>query len=118
MNDHRLPRRHARFRALALPAVLVVTLGITACSGNDNGSTTPSLKIPQGTLRASTNGDKCDDPAGDMTDDPRAASGNLSEPAGIDLLHSEAKLDDTNLSVVIQTAGPIASAANPLFVVL
>jgi hypothetical protein len=96
---------------VALPPMLVACSGSTDTSGPDVSNLNLSVPASQ---RAQ--GDECNDPTGDLQSDVKGGQ-NQSEPAGIDLVHSKAKVEGDNLDVSIQTAGPIESATNPLFVV-
>lgn len=116
MNDERHPRRFWPSAVLVTAAFALVLAG---CATSENAAApTPSLNVPQPTLGSRAVGDQCDDPTGDIQDSVRSA-GTLADPPGIDIVHAEAKLvDDTALNVVFQTAGPIESATDPLFIVL
>lgn len=67
------------------------------------------------TLPPPTDGARCTDPEGDLSDSAQVVAGSLTEPAGVDLLAAEADVSDTDMTVTFTTAGPIADAPEPMF---
>ncbi len=98
----------------AFALTVVLTLGLAACSAQDELAGKPAFSVPGNTIGKAAKGDECNDPSGDLSDDPKGA-GTLTQPAGIDLVHAEAKVNDELLVVTFETAAPIESAANPAF---
>jgi hypothetical protein len=107
-------------RPLVATAAALVALGVStvACSSSSDTSSGPDasqLKFGA-TGTSKTQGDECSDPTGDLQSEVKSA-GNLSEPAGIDLVHTAAKVEGDTLHVTFQTAGAVESATNPIFIV-
>ena len=70
----------------------------------------PSTIGPQSSLPESK-GFRCDDPKGDIGVGRARASAPLTEPAGIDMVVAEAKVDGDALAVTYTMAGPISLGA-------
>jgi hypothetical protein len=69
------------------------------------------------TLPPPTDGARCTDPEGDISDSAQQVAGTLSEPAGVDLVAAEAVISDTDMTVTFTSAGSIAAAPEPIFYV-
>ncbi len=95
--------------AVAIAACLVT---LSACSGgSDGGSATPNTIGPQSSL-AESKGFRCEDPKGDLGSAIKGV-GTVSEPAGIDIVVAEAKVDGTVLAVTYEMAGDPNAAPSP-----
>jgi hypothetical protein len=109
-----------RTRTLVALALAGLTVAVAACSSSSESSSSLGTDVPLNfsgaTSPSKTQGDECTDPTGDLQSDVKG-SANLTEPAGVDLVHTEAKVENGNLDVSIQTAGTIESATNPLFII-
>lgn len=104
-------------------AAMVVLLGlggVAACSA-PQASPPPGSKVTLPTFtreQPASQGASCDDAAGDISNDANSTkAGTLSEPAGADLTHFEARLEGSDLVVKITTVGDMASAPKPVFTV-
>ncbi len=97
--------------------LLVVVLGCAAVACSSS-STDRRRVIPRASSTVpSSSGDQCQDPAGDLSSDIKAA-GVGTEPPGIDLVSASAQLqDDDTLDATFTTAGPITDTAGTVFVV-
>jgi hypothetical protein len=97
-------------------ALLIVLLGgaLVACSSN--GASDGAASANQPTVPPA-NGDRCQDPAGDLSSDAKA-TGLGTDPPGIDLTAGSTVLsDDDELTVSFTTAGPITETPGTTFVV-
>ena len=91
---------------------LLVTAVVAGCSsGSDSEADTPSTLGPQSTVPESS-GYRCVDPKGDIGSAVKGV-GTLSEPAGIDILVAEAKVDGDSLVVTYKMAGDVSSPPSP-----
>jgi hypothetical protein len=100
---------HMGKRTVVLATLALVLAGASSCKGGgDTGN-------PLGTNPPNT-GAVCDDNAGDLSRVANERGGTLKEPAGVDIVHAEAKVADPALRVEFRTAGPIESAPNPEFI--
>jgi hypothetical protein len=96
----------------ALLFVLALAGGV-ACSSDEESPTAsaPSPSIPQST------GDRCDDPAGDLTNDATSV-GVGTEPTGIDITSASAELqDDDSVQFSFTTVGPITQTPGTTFAI-
>jgi hypothetical protein len=96
-----------RGRSALVAASLGAALLISSCSSSSTVTPTP---------QPANTGATCDDPAGDLTPAGFQGTGSLRDPAGIDIVHAEARVTDTGLRVSFTTAGPVLSAPSPEFV--
>jgi hypothetical protein len=107
LRPHRIVRRGIG----GLVAAMVV-LALAACSsGSGPAANGPSTIGPQSTLPESS-GYRCVDPKGDVGSAIKGV-GTLSEPAGIDILVAEAKVDGDSLVVTYQMAGDANTPPSP-----
>ena len=107
-----LPCRSRPFLALALGALLVAG---SACSSSEDVTLPDDVSIV--TLPPPTDGARCTDPKGDISDNPQQAAGSLSEPAGVDLVEAVADVSDTDMTITLTAAGAIEEAPQPIFYV-
>ncbi len=113
------PARSRTVRTLRRhPSVLgLIALGIVlaaGCSPSKSGGTSDT--VGRQTTLDGTKGYTCSDPTGDVALG-QSGKANRFEPSGIDLTEASAHIVGDNLVVSFSTAGPIASAPDPLFVV-
>jgi hypothetical protein len=92
----------------AVAAVLAGAVVLAACN-RGAPDTPPVVTNPPST------GASCDDATGDLSRSASETGGNLREPAGVDLVHAEARVTDTSLRVSFTTVAPLAGVPNPEF---
>lgn len=95
-------------KALVLGALVLATAG---CSKDE-----PENPFPGGDTLPSNTGSTCEDRPGDLSAETKSLGGNLSAPAGADIVKSEARLTDTTLNVSMTMAAPIIGTPDPDFV--
>ena len=95
---------------LVVAAACLVLL--SACSGSSDKGATPNTIGPHSSL-PELKGFRCEDPTGDIGGDVKSA-GTLSQPAGIDIVVAEAKVDGNDLAVTYTMAGDVSTAPMPL----
>lgn len=113
------PRRQASssgrlFGRVLIGLAAIATFISASCATEEQGVEAPRFSVPGATIGRAAKGDECNDPQGDLSDSVRG-TGTLSEPAGIDLLRAEAKVEAELLNVSYTTAAPIESVTNPVF---
>jgi hypothetical protein len=102
-------------RKAALAVVVLALLAACSCSssGGDDAGNVPSTIGSDDTFPESK-GLLCTDPTGDISTDPKAV-GTMTEPAGIDIVTAEAKVDGDVLAVTYTMNGPISLVPEPFF---
>ena len=100
-------------RALAgLVAAAACLVALSGCSGSSGGgSDVPNTIGPQSSL-AESKGFRCEDPKSDLGSAVKGV-GTASEPAGIDMVVAEAKVENDALVVTYQMAGDPNTAPQP-----
>ena len=93
----------------AAGVAVVGALALAGCSCQGPGDPYPAATNPPNT------GAACDDDVGDLSRVATERGGTLKEPAGIDLIHAEARVTETGLRVSFTTVGPIARRPDPEF---
>jgi len=105
-----------RLRSASLAAAVVITMAVLGgCSsgGGPSAGDIPSTLGPDPTINEA-NGVTCTDPAGDISTDPKA-TGTMTQPAGVDILVAESKVDGDVLKVTYTLNGPVADVPQPFF---
>lgn len=111
------PARPIVGRVVAGIAVALSLVTVAACSGGSGTNVeTPSTIGPQSSL-AESKGFRCVDPKGDLSI-ALTGVGTLTEPAGVDMVVAEAKVDGDNLVVTYQMAGDPVGAPQPFVTLL
>lgn len=105
--------RKAPPAASAVALAIVVLALLVGCSKSKDQAVVPNPN--NGTLAPATNGDVCDDPKADLSNDTQTGAAASADPAGVDLVKAEAHLTDTTLQVKYTTAGPVDQAPDALF---
>jgi hypothetical protein len=97
----------------AVLACVTIVATAAACSPS-HSSATPTATLGSQPTLPRTRGYTCHDPKGDIAVKTNAV-GNLSQPAGVDILLASALVEGNDLVVHFTQAGPIAPLNGPLF---
>jgi len=101
-----------RRRCVGLVLAGVCVLPLAACSsGSGDSGAVPNTIGPQSSL-AESKGFRCEDPKGDLGTTVKGV-GTGTEPAGIDMVVAEAKVDDKVMTVTYQMVGDPNAAPSP-----
>jgi hypothetical protein len=113
MSHQPSPRARRATFALVLGALVATAAG--ACSSSQDPPMPDDISTV--TLPPPTDGANCTDPKGDISDTAQQIAGTLSEPSGVDLVGAQAEISDTDMTIRLTSAGPIADAPEPIFYV-
>lgn len=106
-------------RAALLVGLFAIIAGAAACSDEPDPAAAPPT-LPRATQdQPASTGDVCNDPTGDIANDASSnAAGTMSEPAGIDLVRAETRIEGDQLRVTATVVAPWSTATQPAFFIM